>query len=165
MGNGNIAAPLQTRGASVGLFFVRIVVGVAFAFHGFPKIINPAGWMRDHSLTVPFSGIAIPIPPELQATVAVVEFLGGILLVIGLLTRFWALALCIDMVVAFVFAELPHGTPFVGGGGHTLEPNLTYMVVTFMILLTGPGAVSLDAVLFGPRRAVGITPQEVRRVA
>jgi putative oxidoreductase len=164
MGNGNILAPLQTRGASVGLFFVRIVVGLAFAFHGWPKILNPTGWMTHPTLTVPWSGIAVPIPPELQATVAVVEFFGGILLIIGLLVRLAGLALCADMIVAFALVELPHGTPFVGGG-HTLEPNLTYMVVSFMLLLSGPGAISLDSVLFGPRPAVGITPQNVRRVA
>lgn len=164
MGNGNILAPLQTRGASVGLFFVRIVVGLAFIFHGFPKILNPTGWMATPMLAVPFSDIAVMIPPWLQATVAVVEFAGGILLITGLIARIAALALCVDMIVAFAMAEIPHGTPFVGGG-HTMEPNLTYMVVTFMLLLTGPGAISLDAVLFGSRRAVGITPQEVRRVA
>ena len=130
--------------ASIGLFFVRIVVGAALALHGYAKIANPTGWMA-HSLTAPWSGAAIAVPDWLQGAVVAVEFLGGIALVLGLFTRLAALALFVDMLVAFVFAELPHGTAFVGTG-HTLEPNLTYLVVNFMLLLTGPGTISIDAV-------------------
>ena len=161
---GTAFAPFMPRSASVGLFFVRIVVGLAFVFHGLPKIQHPTTWMGSHMLTVPWSGGAMfgPLPPWLQALVAVVEFFGGIALVFGFLTRLAALGLCIDMIVAFFFAELPRGTPFVSGG-HSLEPSLTYLVVSFMLLLTGAGAVSLDAMLFGPRVTKGT--QEIRRVA
>lgn len=162
---GNVLAPVQTRGASVGLFFVRIVVGLAFVFHGYPKIMNPTAWMGPQTLTVPWSAMTIgPIPDWLQATVAAVEFFGGIALVLGLFVRLAGLLLCADMIVAFVLVELPRGTPFVAPG-HTLEPNLTYMVVAFLLLLTGPGAISLDAALFGPRPTVRVTPENVRRAA
>ncbi len=147
----NILAPKMPGSASVGLFFVRILVGLAFVIHGYPKIVNPLAWMGSKILTVPWTGATIgPLPEWLQATVAFVEFFGGIALIIGLLTRFAAFALFVDMVVACVFVELPHGVPFVASG-HTLEPNLAYMVTTFLLLLTGPGIVSLDAAITAPR--------------
>jgi putative oxidoreductase len=148
----NVLAPIVPGPVSVGLLFVRIVVGLAFIFHGYPKIFLATSWMGNHSLTSPWNGAPFgPVPPWLQAAVAAVEFFGGIALVAGFLTRFAAVALCVDMIVAFLFSELPRGTPFVGSG-HTLEPNLTYMVVSFLISLAGPGVISLDALLTIPGR-------------
>jgi putative oxidoreductase len=161
---GNLLAPLQTRGASVGLFFVRIVVGLAFIFHGFPKITNPAGWAASLRLTAPWNGGMTAVIPEwLQIVVAAVEFFGGLALVFGILTRLAALLLCADMITAWLFVLLPRGTPFVGSG-HSMETTLTYMVVTFMLLLTGPGSLSLDWTLFGSRPAVA-PAQNARHVA
>ncbi len=99
----------------------------------------------------------------LQAIVAFVEFFGGVALIVGLLTRFAAFALLIDMIVACVFVELPRGVPFVASG-HTLEPTLAYMVITFLLLLTGPGIVSIDAAITAPRKAPETT-QELSQAA
>jgi putative oxidoreductase len=138
--------------ASAGIFFVRIMVGLAFVFHGYTKITNPLAWMGTKMLTVPWTGASIgPIPDWLQAIVAFVEFFGGIALIFGILTRFAAFALFVDMVVACLFSELPRGVPFVASG-HTLEPTLAYMVTTFMLVLAGPGIVSIDAALVRPGR-------------
>jgi putative oxidoreductase len=160
----NVLVPTMPGSASVGLFFVRVLVGLAFVFHGYPKIVNPLAWMGSKMLTVPWTGASVgPIPDWLQAVVAFVEFFGGIALIFGLLTRVAALALFVDMIVACFFVELPHGVPFVAAG-HTLEPNLAYMVMTFMLLLTGPGLVSLDAAISAPR-AKPHTAQELQRAA
>lgn len=148
----NMLAPTMPRSASAGFLFLRIVVGVAFVLHGYPKIVHPTTWMGSHSLLMPTTGEALfLVPPWLQATAAAVEFFGGIALLVGLLTRLAGLALAVDMLVACVFSELPRGTPFVGSG-HTLEPNLAYLAVGLLMLLTGPGAISLDAVLGAPRK-------------
>jgi len=148
----NLLAPPLPRSASIGLLFVRIVVGLAFVFHGYPKIFDPTSWMGERPLSMPTTGAALlVVPPWLQAAVAAVEFFGGIALIVGLLTRLAALALCVDMLVALLFAEIPHRTPFVGPG-HTMEASLTYMVVSFLLLLAGPGAVSLDVAFSAPSR-------------
>ena len=160
----NVFAPAMPKSVSVGLLFVRICAGLAFVFHGYPKIVNPTAWMGSGPLTIPWSGATIaPLPDWLQALVAVVEFFGGLALIFGIFTRLAALAICVEMIVAFLFVELPRGTPFVAPG-HTLEPNLMYMVTSFLLLLTGPGAASLDAVLFASRPETAM-PQEVNRAA
>ena len=152
------------KSASVGLLFVRIFAGLLMALHGYPKILNPTAWAGSMSLTVPWTGAAFgPLPEWLQALVAVVEFFGGLALVFGVLTRFAAAGICIDMIVAFVGVELPRNAPVVAPG-HTLEPNLMYLVTSFLLFLTGPGAISLDAVLFAPRTTVVVT-RDVSRAA
>jgi putative oxidoreductase len=159
----NVLAPYLPGSASAGLFFVRVMVGLAFVFHGYPKITNPLAWMGTKMLTVPWTGASIgPLPDWLQAIVAFVEFFGGVALIFGILTRFAAFALFIDMVVACLFVELPHGVPFVASG-HTLEPSLAYLVTTLMIVLTGPGIVSLDAAMVRPGPTK--TTQELQRAA
>jgi putative oxidoreductase len=160
----NVLAPTMPGSASVGLFFVRVLVGLAFVVHGYPKIVNPLAWMGSKMLTVPWTGASVgPLPDWLQATVAFVEFFGGVALIVGLLTRVAAFALFIDMIVACLFVELPHGVPFVASG-HSLEPNLAYTVMTFMLLLTGPGLVSLDAAITAPRKKQ-LTAQELQPAA
>jgi len=56
------------RLGSVGLLLLRLVVGAAFLFHGWPKIQNPFGWM----------GPEAPMPGILLALAALAEFGGGI---------------------------------------------------------------------------------------
>src|SRR5579883_2205217 len=149
----SILVPYMPFSWSVAALFVRMVMGVAFVLHGHPKIQHPFSWMGTHSLTIPFGGGALPVPPWLQAIVAGVEFFGGWALLFGVLTRVAAALLCMDMIVAFLFSELPRHSAFVASG-HDMEPNLIYMVLGFLFFFIGPGALSLDALLLVPKRQV-----------
>ena len=132
----------QIRGsAAVGLFVLRMVVGVAFIVHGYPKIQHPMDWMGPNAFA----------PDWLQATAAFAEFLGGIALIAGILTRLAALLLLCDMAVALWMVELPSGASFVGAG-HTYELNAVYLAVMFFLVLGGAGALSVDAALTAGRR-------------
>jgi putative oxidoreductase len=135
---------------SLATLLVRIVMGFAFILHGYPKITHPTTWLGTHALTMPSGSVSFVVPPALQATAAVVEFFGGWALVFGILTRAVGILLCGDMIVALLFAELPHHAAFVAPG-HDLEPNLIYMVLGVLFFTIGPGALSLDAIVFAPR--------------
>ena len=125
--------------ASVGLLAVRIAVGVALMMHGWPKIQNPLVWM----------GAEGP-PGPLQAAAAVAEFVGGGALVLGLLTRLFALVIAITMATAAGMVHFPAGDPFVGKpGSPSWELAGVYFAVAILFLLAGPGRISLDALLFG----------------
>jgi putative oxidoreductase len=71
----------------------------------------------------------------------VLEFGGGILLALGLLTRPVALILALEMVIAYVMAHLPHGGWPIQNGG---ELALLYALVFLFLFGHGAGPASLD---------------------
>jgi putative oxidoreductase len=126
--------------ASAGLLPLRVAMGLAFVFHGWPKIQNALGWM----------GAEAPVPGFLQALAAVAEFGGGIALALGLLTRVAAVGILCVMITALATVHIPHGDPFVGKPGqHSAEPATVYLCCAVLFLVIGPGRFSLDALLFG----------------
>ena len=140
-----LAPPLIGGRAAVGLLLLRFIIGLAFIFHGWPKMQNPTGWMSAMMGPHAFA------PPFLQAVASFVEFFGGIALILGFLTPITALLILIDMATAIFKVHLPMGGHFVGGAG-SFEQPLTYLVAMVLFLFTGPGVISLDARLFAPRR-------------
>lgn len=128
--------------SSLGLLVLRVVVGAALMFHGWPKIQSPMGWM----------GAEAPVPGFLQACAAVAEFVGGGALIVGLLTRLFAFMLVINMAVAAGMVHISKGDPFVGKPGEpSWELAAVYFACALLFLLAGPGKLSLDALLFGER--------------
>ena len=124
---------------SVAMLLLRVVAGLAFMFHGWHKIQNPLGWI----------GSEAAVPGILQALAAVSEFFGGLAWILGLLTPLASLGILSTMSVA-VFTHLSRGQPFVGQGG-SYEPALVYFSVALLLILAGPGRISLDARLFGKK--------------
>jgi putative oxidoreductase len=72
----------------------------------------------------------------------ILEFGGGLLLILGLLTRPVAAILCIEMLAAFVMAHLPKGGWPVQNGG---ELPLLYALVFAYLATHGAGPMSVDA--------------------
>ena len=133
------------RGA-VGLLLLRLVTGAAFILHGWPKIQNPFGWMNRPE-------VSSQVPGVLQALAAFSEFGGGAALILGLLTPLAAVGIACTMVGALTMVHLPQGHPFVGTRGEpSFELSLGYLATAILMLLIGPGALSLDSLLFGSKR-------------
>jgi putative oxidoreductase len=114
---------------------VRITVGVVFMGTGWTKLHNlPA-------ITKNFTALGIPAPEILTPFVSGVEFVGGILLLVGLLTRFAAVPLMVVMVVAIISAKLTDID--------SLETLLGFEEVSYFVMfawlaIAGPGPASLD---------------------
>jgi putative oxidoreductase len=140
----HIFTPLTNPRYSAALLLLRVVVGLAFVLHGLPKIQDPTHWDD----LGPLHGV----PGWLQAASALAEFGGGILLIVGFLTPIAALLIVIDMLVAIFGVHLPGGGKFVGGKG-SFELPLTYFAVTIAMIALGPGAYSIDALIFRQRGA------------
>jgi putative oxidoreductase len=121
----------------VAILLLRLVAGLAFIQHGWPKIQYAFGWM----------GPEATVPGFLQALAALAEFGGGIALILGLLTRLAALGITCNMLVALFMVHLPHGDPFVSQGGRSYELAALYLVIMIVFLLRGPGQFSLDALM------------------
>ena len=124
---------------SVGFLILRLVMGVAFVLHGWPKIQDPFGWM----------GPEAAMPGILQALAALAEFGGGFALIAGLLTRLASLGIACVMVVAIGVVHVSRGDPFVGRPGEpSYELAAVYLACAIVFLLSGPGRLSLDALFF-----------------
>ncbi|MBC7741562.1 MAG: DoxX family protein [Bdellovibrionaceae bacterium] len=139
-----LRAPIQPKCASMALLFLRLVVGIAFIYHGWGKIQNPFGWMP----------AGAPVPGFFQGLAAFAEFGGGIALVLGLLTHIASIGLAITMLVATYMHAFVLHDPFVNmTGGSSFEPALGYFAIACLFFVVGPGGYSLDHKIFGDRPA------------
>jgi len=130
----------------LALLILRLFLGVVFVMHGSQKLLGAFGG----SGIAGFAGLLAKYgiePHVLWAwVVAITEFVGGICILFGFLTRFWAAGLVIDMTVAVVKVHLVNGFFWTKGG---FEFVLTLGIIALVLLMTGPGSMSMD-------RAIGI---------
>jgi len=130
----------------LAVLILRLFLGFAFMMHGSQKLLGAFGGGGVSGVAGMMGKLGIE-PSLLWAwVVSITEFVGGVCLFFGFLTRFWAAGLVIDMAVAVVKVHLVNGF-FVGKNG--VELPLTFGVIALVILLTGPGSMSMD-------RAIGI---------
>jgi putative oxidoreductase len=108
---------------------LRIAAGLLFMQHGAQKLFAVLG--REEAVDlVSQMGLA-----------GVLEFYGGLLIVLGLLTRPVAVILAVEMVWAYVQAHMPRGSwPILNGG----ELPLLYAFIFAFIGANGGGAFSID---------------------
>ncbi|MBN9090428.1 MAG: DoxX family protein [Reyranella sp.] len=114
---------------------VRITVGWVFLWSGWSKLQVLPRMVEN------FRGWGIPFPEIVTPFVSGVEFVGGILLLLGLLTRFAAVPMMIVMLVAIVTAKW--------SDVDSLETLLGFEEVSYFVMfawlrIAGPGPVSLD---------------------
>lgn len=136
---------------SLGLAVLRVVVGVVFLVHGYQKLFL----MGIPGVTGFFTQIGAPLPGVTAPLVSVLEFAGGIALILGLLTPAVAALLAVNMLGAILLVHLPNGFSASEGG---YEFVLTLLAASLALALTGPGAYALDTVFRRGRSA----PAEVR---
>lgn len=118
--------------------FARITVGWVFLWSGWGKLNNLP------QVTENFVGWGIPWPHFFTPLTSGIEFFGGLFLLLGLLTRIWAGALGVTMIVAIRAAKW--------GDVDSLETLLgfdevAYLALFFWLAVAGPGVVSLDHLL------------------
>ena len=130
----------------LGLLAMRLSLGAIMIAHGWAKLMNP-GMARAVA-----SGAGAPA--WMAYLVIAAEFFGGILVVLGLLTRPAAAAILIDMTVAILKVHLKNG--FIGQGNYQFP--LACWALAFALIFFGAGPIAIDSVLGGRggRRAGGL---------
>lgn len=129
--------PLPTPATDIGLLLARILIGAVLIAHG---------WQKFSTYTIDgtaqsFDVMGVPAPQAAATFAAVVELVGGALLLLGLLTPIAAALVVIDMLGAFWFAHRSAGV-FVGEGGWELVAVIAALSIA--VAVAGPGRASID---------------------
>jgi putative oxidoreductase len=133
------------------LLLVRLYWGWQFA---------QSGWGRLHHIpqaTEFFASLHIPFPAANVVFVSTLEFVGGILLILGLGSRVISLLLACDMVVAYLTADMEALRSILSDPGkfYNADPY-TFLFASLLILIFGPGRFALDWWI--RRRLEDVTP-------
>lgn len=132
---------------------LRIPAGIIFVAHGAQKLFGSFGGHGLEGTGQWMTSIGLE-PGYLMALAAgSAEFLGGIALLIGLLTRPAALALAVTMLVAIFAVHLPNGL-FMSNNGY--EFALALLAITVGLVFSGGGAYSVDRKLTAHQDATGL---------
>jgi putative oxidoreductase len=136
---------LATRLAPVAPTLLRVVVGLVFFMHGYQKVfVNGFEATGDG-----FSAMGIPLPYAMGVFVPLLELVGGLMLIAGLLTRVLGVMFAVVSLVAAVTA---HGD----GGFYAQDGGWEYLLVlgvaSLALVVSGAGAFALDGLF---RRVAG----------
>jgi putative oxidoreductase len=142
-------ATLALRLMAGGVFFWEGLLKFAYANQGVGR----------------FTKLGMPMPEVLAPAIAVLEIVGGVLLMSGLTTRLISVPFIIEMIVAMLSTKISlyHGTsplpappspPIMGGWAvlHEIRSEYAQIMTCIYLFVAGPGPWSLDA-LFQRRRA------------
>lgn len=116
-----------------GITVVRLMTGLIFAIHGYQKFAGGLG-----GVTAFFEKVAIPFPGLMAPFIAILELVGGLLLLVGVTTRVIGVLLAVEMLVTTLWVQLP------GRGWNASELDRMLLVACVLFVLAGPGAAALD---------------------
>lgn len=146
---GNTLSINDSKGLNLGLTVLRVGVGVLFFIFGWQKLAGGAQLWTMIGGAMNFLGISFaPTFWGLLATIA--EFAGGLLLALGLFTRWASASLVLTMIVA-VILKINTGT-----GMADVSSPLFALLITLAFALGGAGAWSLDNLLAKKRSSAAL---------
>lgn len=131
----------------LALLLLRLALGLIFIIYGWRHVVGLEGYTNAFA-----NNFGIPLPEIMAPLAAYAELIGGIAVLLGVLTRYAGAVLAIVMVVSTLTVKLPgglaNGNDFLGLTGFW-DLDLSLFVMGLALLLVGPGAYSLERGLFG----------------
>jgi len=116
----------------LGELILRLALGLSMAVHGYQKVV-PHGALNHYAHYI----VTLGIPYWLGYVSAFTEFVGGMLLVIGLLTRFAAALIAINMLVALFIVGIHQGFGI-------YNYIIALASIAIMLVFYGAGTMALD---------------------
>ena len=137
----------NTDSRNFALTILRLAAGIVFFAHGAQKAL---GWFGGYGYTgtMGFFTHMMGIPAPLAFLAIMAEFLGGIGLIVGFLSRIAAFGILCNMLVAICMVHRQFGF-FANWSGQQKGEGIEYHLLAIMI--AGSGALSVDAALSGER--------------
>jgi putative oxidoreductase len=126
--------------------FIRLALGIPMLVGGVGKVfaIGPKP-MGISGFAGFLASLGVPLPTIAAWGVGLLELVGGILLLAGLAVRVTGALMAINMLVATVLYHLPNGYAATSNG---IELTLVLTLIAVALVLSGPGALSLEHALF-----------------
>ena len=140
-----------TRGGAWALP-LRLMVGIGMMYHGFPKLFSTQGHTDFVGM---LNGLGVPAAGIAAWLVGIVEFVGGLMLIVGAFVTAVSVLMIIDMLVAAVLVHVKHGFNFINITGITesglltfgmpgYEVSLLYIAALAALVIGGAGSYSVD---------------------
>ncbi len=116
----------------IGLLLIRLAVGITFVM---------AGWFKLNNIDMVIEGFGkMGLVPIFAYIVSLVEFLGGIAMILGIAVRYAGILISIVMIVAIVKVHLPMGYSLQNNG---YEYVLVLLLAALAVTTLGAGKYSL----------------------
>ena len=125
--------PISNRLHDLTHFGLRITVGVLFIVHSIGKFdVSSKGF---------FSSVGLPA--DMAILIGLLELIGGLLIVVGVLTRISSSLLAIEMLGVMLYVKKLQA--FSGKGG--IEMDLLAFAILLTIIVLGPGKISISYII------------------
>ena len=118
--------------------FLRVWVGVNFVAHGYPKL----GKGRQQTLQWTKS---LGVPTLATYLAIVLEFFGGLSLIIGFIVPIVGFFIALEMIGAILLKKTKMKAPYMGQ--NSFEIDITYLMLAIALLVLGAGLLSVDSFL------------------
>ncbi len=127
---------------------LRVGIGLTFFFAGLGKVVGGVDNVARF-----FASLGIPLPGLMGPLIAYVELLGGLALLVGVLTRLFSLLFLCNMAVALLLAGVPRALEAenIAAGFSALRVEVLLLLGSAALALLGAGRLSIDAAVFKDR--------------
>ncbi len=122
--------------------FLRVVLGLTMFWHGYKKFDDGLDNTEQF-----FDFLGIPAPGLMAFLIAVLELVGGLLLVAGVLTRVMSLLFIVTLLFAVIRYKYGENVGYIGADRAGAELDWTLIAGFVMLAVGGPGPFSADAKL------------------
>ena len=126
----------------LGQMILRIVLGVIFVAHGAAALFGDGG---PGGLAGFLGSLGVPVPILAAWLVTLLEFVGGMFLIVGLFVLPTAILLAVHMLMGIILVHAQNGFYVVGPGTNGVEFNLLLIAGLLSLLLGGPGMAAVDS--------------------
>jgi len=116
----------------------RIWVGSNMMIHGYPKLRNLKQVAEETKQSLPIGA---------TYTATILEFFGGLFLIIGLIVPIVGLFFAIFMIANVIMKKTKMNAAYIAPGKASYEIDITYLILSTILIVLGAGALSVDSII------------------